>query len=76
VTDPQQDLRATQESIGQDARRVQQLEERKAALPVDDPEVDRLSEQIDSLIDHMATKAEAEKEIAAEIKPGEARPEG
>lgn len=65
---PGDDLRATGESIHRDAKRIEQLEEKKAELDPADPEVDELSRKADHLATELKDKASAEREISEDIQ--------
>jgi hypothetical protein len=67
MPDAERDLRATSESIQDDAEVLANLEARKLSLNAGDPEVDRLSEAIQRLVARIGVKATAERELAAEI---------
>ena len=67
MSDPAQDLRATAESIRQDAATVDDLEREKATLKPGDPMIESLSRQVENVIDRMQVKAAAETELAEEI---------
>jgi hypothetical protein len=65
--DPKEDLRATSESIQQDARKVEKLEKEKTALDPEDPEVQVISKKVESVIGAMQEKASAETDLSNEI---------
>jgi hypothetical protein len=67
MPDAELDLRATSESIQDDAEVLASLEAMKLSLNADDPEVDKLSEAIQRLVARIGVKATAERELAAEI---------
>jgi hypothetical protein len=69
VADELQDLRATADDLADDARRLQAIEERKASLAADDPQLVRLSEEAERLTKRMASKAVAQRELAEEVSP-------
>lgn len=68
MSDPTQDLRATGDSIREDAARVDDLEREKASLEPGDPQLEHLSRQVESVVDRMQVKAAAETELAAEVE--------
>ena len=68
MCDPTQDLRATGDSIREDAATVDDLEREKASLAPGDSQVEHLSRQVESVIDGMQVKAAAETELAAEVE--------
>lgn len=67
MADELQDLRATADDLADDARQLQTIEERKARLAPDDPELVRLSEEAEQLTRRMATKATVQRELAEEV---------
>jgi hypothetical protein len=66
VTDAGDDLRATSEDVAADAERLRQIEERKQALPGDDPELIELSVEAERIARGLVPKTVAQKELAAE----------
>ena len=71
MTDARDDLRATSEAVRDDAERLAELEATKLSLDPADPEVDRLSREVEELVRTIGYKAAAERELAAEIEEGE-----
>lgn len=72
MTDARDDLRATSESVRDDAQRLAELEARKLSLDPADPAVDELSREVQQLVRTIGHKAAAERELAEEIEgPGE-----
>ena len=71
MTDANDDLRATSEAVRDDAQRLAELEATKLSLDSADPEVDRLSREIQQLVRTIDHKAAAERELAAQIGHGE-----
>ena len=71
MSDPKQDLRASEDAIQEDAREVLRLEEAKSTLDPGDPEVDAISEHVERIAASIAVKSRAEREISKEIEPGE-----
>jgi hypothetical protein len=65
--DPKEDLRATSESISQDAREVDALEKEKTALDPEDPKLQVISKKVEAVIDTMQDKAAAETALVDEI---------
>jgi hypothetical protein len=63
----QDDLRATAESITQDAGRLRALEQEKQQLDPQDPRVAELSEQIHELSVDLQGKAAAERQLSDEV---------
>ena len=72
MSDPVNDLRATSDAVLNDAQRLTDLETRKRSLDPADPEVDRLSREIEDLARRLSHKATAERELSDEIKDPEA----
>lgn len=70
MPDRRADLRATEESIINDAEHLKQLEATKAALDPGDPRVDFLSKQVERVVDGLASKAAVQRHLAAEIDAG------
>ena len=73
MPDARSDLRATSESIQDDAQTLADLEARKLSLDPADPEVDRLSVEVQQLVRTIGHKAAAERELADEIGGAETR---
>lgn len=71
MSDPRQDLRASEDSIREDAKQVLRLEEAKSKLDPGDPQVDEISEDVERVAAAIAVKSRAEREISREIEPGE-----
>ena len=70
MPDAESDLRATAEAIQDDAQQLADLEARKLALDGADPEVDRLSVEIQELVRRIGHKAAAERALAEELGHG------
>jgi hypothetical protein len=66
MSDPRDDLRATQHSIRRDAERIKALEDEKGELDPSDPRVRSLSEQIERLAEGLRDKAAAETDLTEE----------
>jgi len=66
VTDAGDDLRATSEDVAADAERLRRIEERKQALPSDDPELIELSAEAERIARGLVPKTVAQAELAAE----------
>ncbi len=64
------DLRATAESIADDARRLSAIEAEKELLGTDDPRLVELSEESRALARRLVPKTTAELELAIEAQPG------
>ena len=67
MPDAEMDLRATSEATQVDAQELADLEARKLALDPADPEVDRLSIEIQEHVRRIGHKAAAERELAEEL---------
>ena len=72
MSDPVNDLRATSDAVLNDAERLAELETRKRSLDPADPEVDRLSSEIEDLARRLSHKATAERQLSDEIKDTDA----
>ena len=68
MAEAQDDLRATSESLVDDAQQLKELEEKKLALDPADPRILELSRQAESLVDKMASKAAIERQISEELQ--------
>jgi hypothetical protein len=66
VTEAGDDLRATSEDVAADAERLRLIEERKQALPADDPELLELSAEAERIARGLVPKTVAQSELAAE----------
>ena len=60
------DLAATSESITEDARRIQRLEQKKRSLDPTDPRADTLSIEVEELAAGVASKSRMERQLAAD----------
>jgi hypothetical protein len=67
VADTEEDLRATSESIQDDADRLKRLEEQKASLAADDPQLADLSREIERLAHTVAEKTTVERVLSEEL---------
>ena len=70
MPDTEEDLRATSESIGDDAARLKALEEEKAALDAHEPRLTQLSREAEQLAQGMATKTTVERVLSDELQGG------
>ena len=61
-----EDLAATSESITDDARRIERLEDRKRSLNPTDPRADTLSVEVEELAAGVARKSRMERHLAAD----------
>lgn len=66
MSETEDDLRAVAESIAQDAKRLNELEETKARLNIDDPELAALTEESAELIDEIAAKGAQQQALVEE----------
>jgi hypothetical protein len=73
VTNPRDDLRATEQAIGHDAKTIVELEDTKAKLDPTDAEVERISDKVQEIASTLRDKAAAEQELVAEIQAPEKR---
>ncbi len=62
--DAVEDLRATADSIRDDVRRLDAVEQQKERLRPDDPEADRLSSEAVDLAGRIERQTKAERQIA------------
>lgn len=67
MPDQQDDLQATEDSVGRDAEQVQALEGAKARLDPDDPRVPQISEQAERVAAGLHAKTVAERELSEKI---------
>jgi hypothetical protein len=65
-----EDLRATAESIAGDAERLAAIEEKKAKLDDDDPELVGLSREAERIARELVPKTAAERELATDSGAG------
>jgi len=68
VPNAEEDLRATSDSIQDDAARLKDLEDEKAGLDADDPRVPDLSREIERLGHALAEKTTVERVLADELQ--------
>jgi hypothetical protein len=66
VTEAGDDLRATSEDVVADAERLRRIEERKQALPADDPELIELSAEAERIARGLVPKTVVQRELATE----------
>ena len=69
MSELQDDIRSTAESIASDAEKLKRLEESKAAMSIDDPELPELAEQIDRLIEEINAKGTMQSILVDEATP-------
>ena len=70
MSDIEGDIRATAEDLGADAQRVQEIEEAKGHLEVDDPRMVELSAESERIARRMVPKTVAERELVDEGATG------
>ena len=66
--DAEDDLRATADSLGQDAARLHELENRKRSLDPADPEVVEISEEVAEIAGRVKTASTAQLELSRDIQ--------
>lgn len=71
----EQDLRATTDSLRQDAARLAEIEEAKLGTDTADPRMDELSSLAEDLVAEMGEKSEVQRDISRRIEPTDARGE-
>ena len=64
------DIRATAEDLVADAQRVQEIEEAKGHLEVDDPRMMELSVESERIARRMVPKTVAERELVDDVATG------
>ena len=67
MSELENDMRATAESIASDAARLNGIEEEKADLEPDDPRLVELSVESDNLARRIVPKTAAERELAEQL---------
>jgi hypothetical protein len=73
MTNPRDDLRATEQAIHHDAKAIVELEEQKATLDPTDAEVERISDKVQKIAHSLNDKTAAEQELVEEIQAPEKR---
>ncbi len=68
VTNQRDDLRATEQAIHRDAKKIVELEEQKAKLDPSDPNVERISAHVQEAARSLVDKTSAEQELVEEIQ--------
>lgn len=63
----EQDFRATADAIRTDVERLSEIEERKATLPPDSPEVDRISEEAVEVASRIQRETLAERQLSEQL---------
>ena len=70
MSDVEDDLRSTADSIAADSERLKQVEQAKTELPVDDPTLADLAAEATQLIDEMVAKATVQSSLVEEAGSG------
>lgn len=70
MSETEDDIRAVAESLAKDAERLRALEEKKATLELDDPELVELMEQSAELIDEIDTKGAQQQALVEDATAG------
>ena len=70
MSDVEDDLRSTADSIAADSERLKQVEQAKTELPGDDPALADLAAEATQLIDEMAAKATVQSSLVEEAGSG------
>ena len=74
MTNPRDDLKATEQAIHRDAKKIAELEEQKSSLDPTDPAVEQISNQVQKTAQSLTDKTAAEQELVEEIQaPGKRR---
>lgn len=73
MTNPRDDLRATEEAIQQDANTIVELEKHKSTLDPTDAEVGRISDKVQQIAYTLRDKATAEQDLVEEIQAPDPR---
>ncbi len=68
MSEAEDDLRATADSIASDAERLAAIEEEKLTLPISDPRILELSAAAESIARNLVPKTVAERSLAAEAQ--------
>ena len=71
MTNPRDDLKATEQSIQRDAKKIADLEGQKANLDPTHPAVEQISDEVGQMAQSLTDKSKAEQDLVAEIQaPG------
>ena len=73
MSNPRDDLRATEQAIHHDAKAIVELEELKAKLDPNDPEVEEISAQVLGVALSLSAKTAAEQDLVEEIQAPQKR---
>jgi hypothetical protein len=66
VSELEGDIRATAEDLAEDAHRLQEIEQAKGHLDIDDPRMAELSAESEKIARRMVPKTTAERELVDE----------
>ena len=69
MSEAEDDLRTTAQSIAADAERLKQVEEAKTELAVDDPKLGDLTEKAERIIDEISAKGVLQSALVEELQP-------
>jgi ERCC4-type nuclease len=69
LSETQDDLRTTAQSIAADAEQLKQVEEAKTELAADDPRLSVLTAKAERIIDEISSKGELQSALAEELQP-------
>jgi hypothetical protein len=69
LSETEDDLRTTAQSIAADAERLKQVEEAKTELAGDDPKLGDLTEQAERIINEVNSKGALQSALAEELQP-------
>ena len=70
MSQTEDDLRAVAESLAVDADRLKSVEQAKATLPIDDPELAELTKESAQIIDEISTKGAHQEALVEEATSG------
>lgn len=68
MSETEDDLRTTAQSIAADAERLRQVEEAKTELAVDDPQLGDLTEQAERIVDEISAKGALQSALVEELQ--------
>ena len=68
MSETEDDLRTTAQSIAADAERLKQVEEAKTELAVDDPKLGDLTEKAERIIDEISAKGVLQSALVEELQ--------
>ena len=69
MSETEDDLRTTAQSIAADAERLKQVEEAKTELAIDDPRLGDLTEKAERIIDEISSKGALQSALTEELQP-------